>query len=125
MKKAVFLGLLLLVSCGKSEQAVTTTAAAPAPAAAGGNLENGKQLMVQYGCNGCHVIPGMGGGNLGPSLERYGSNGTIVQKFPNNMATLTQWIMSPQSMDPNTTMPPSGMSEPDARDAAAFLLSFK
>ena len=124
MKKAVFLALLLLVACGKSEQPAPKTASAPP--AAFGNAVRGKELINQYGCTGCHVVPGMGaGGNLGPSLEKYGTQSMIVQKFPNTPENLTKWIVSPQSFDPNTTMPPSGMAEADARDAAAYLLAHK
>jgi cytochrome c1 len=125
MKKALFIGLLLLAACSKSEQPAANTPAA-APATASADTGRSTELINQYGCVGCHVIPGFGGGGtLGPSLEHYGKAGTIVQKFPNNPQNLTQWLVSPQSMDPNTTMPPSGMSEAEAKVVATYLLTLK
>ena len=129
MKKLLFTSLLLLVACNKAAEqpAPPPSAAAVVQGNAGGpNLARGKQLMSEYACVSCHVIPGFDvGGSLGPSMEGWGKKETIVQKFPNTPANLAQWIINPQSLDPETTMPPSGMADGDARDAAAFLLSLK
>ena len=45
----------------------------------------------------------------------------IAGNFPNAPATLTHWIMEPQSMKPKTAMPDLGISSRQARDITAFL----
>src|SRR3954466_4309879 len=100
MKRLLFLALLL--AAGKKE----TPAPSPTAAVVTDTATHAKDLMNQYTCVGCHVIPGVqGGGNLGPSLEHWGSKQTIINKFPNTEQSLMQWLVSPQSLDPNTTMP--------------------
>jgi cytochrome c1 len=128
MKRLLSTSLLLVVACSKpSEQTAPPPPVAVAQqASATDGVARGKQLMGEYACVSCHVIPGFDvGGSLGPSMEGWGKKETIVQKFPNTPANLAQWIINPQSLDPDTTMPPSGMTDGDARDAAAFLLSLK
>ena len=120
--------LLLLAACNRGE-AAKHTAAPAAPAAPGiGDAARGRQLAAQYGCNVCHVIPGVDGpqGSLGPSLQGLASRPTIslgaVQNTPENLAT---FIQDPATLNPQSSMPPSGVSEQDARDLAAFLLTLK
>lgn len=121
--------LMLLVACGRGEAAKQPAApAAPAAAPTGGNAARGPQLAAQYGCHACHVIPGVPGaqGTLGPSLQGLGSRPAIsmgaVQNTPENLA---QFIQDPATLNPQSSMPPSGASDEDARDLAAFLLTLK
>jgi cytochrome c len=43
--------------------------------------------------------------------------------LPNNQDNLIRWIRNPQAIDPDAAMPNMGVSERDARDISAYLLS--
>lgn len=122
---------LLAVACNRDEAAKPM--AKPAPAAAtrnveSGNAERGKALAAQYGCNVCHVVPGVEGpqGSLGPSLAGVASRPAIsygkVQNTPEN---LVKYVQDPPSMNPQSSMPPIGLTDVDAKDIAAYLLTLK
>ncbi len=83
----------------------------------------GKQVIEQFECGSCHTIPGIRGANgvFGPPLMWFGKRSYIAGDFPNTPATLTEWIMNPPAMKPKTAMPLLGLSEDQARDAAAYL----
>ncbi len=36
-----------------------------------GNSATGRELLARYGCSRCHIIPGVGGGRVGPLLTRF------------------------------------------------------
>ncbi len=91
----------------------------------GGDPSRAPEIMRRYGCAGCHTIAGIPGaaGQVGPQLS-----GLIHRVYVGGVATntpdhLVQWIMSPQILSPNSAMPPSGISETEARDVAAYLYS--
>jgi cytochrome c len=124
---SLLLTIAILAACNRSETAVPqTTVSAPPPAA--GNADRGKQVAVQFGCGVCHVIPGLEGaeGALGPSLAGVASRPAIsegvVQNTPANM---TKYILSPASMNPQSRMPPMGVSPAEAEDITAFLMTLK
>ena len=86
----------------------------------------GRQLMSQYQCGSCHLIPEVpGGGQRGPALERFGRRSYIAGQWPNTPETLQQWLRDPPAMQPGTAMPRLGVSEQDARDMAGYLLSLR
>jgi cytochrome c2 len=94
----------------------------------GGEPEQGKQLMqVTYGCGACHVIPGVPGatGKVGPPLDYFAERVFIAGQLPNTPDNLVRWIRNPQSVEPGTAMPDLGVSEPHARDIAAYLLTLR
>jgi cytochrome c2 len=114
------------VACNRGEQAQTATTS-PAPAVAT-DVTPGKQLIVQYGCTVCHVIPGIDGpqGSLGPTLAGIAtrpmlSNGT-VQNTPANLA---RFVQTPQALNPQSSMPPIGLSDADAEAIAAYLQTLR
>lgn len=130
---AVLLASTLLLACQKKEatgpdqQPFATTAGA-GTASAGGDPKKGLALASQYGCNTCHIIPGVEGpqGGLGPSLAKIGSQGTIVEgQVKITPAVLAQYIQEPASVYPQSTMPPLGMPDSEAQDIAAYLLTLK
>ncbi len=91
----------------------------------GGDPDRAPELLRRYGCAGCHTISGVSGadGEVGPPLS-----GLIHRVYVGGVATntpdhLVQWITSPQSLSPQSVMPPSGISEAEARDVAAYLYS--
>ena len=114
MKKFVLLALLL-AAC-KRETNVND-----------GNIERGKQLVNQYGCGACHIVPGVPGatGMVGPPLDHVAQQQTLAGKYPNTPDVMTKWLQNPQAMDPNNTMPNLGVTPPDARDLTAFLFTLK
>jgi cytochrome c len=93
----------------------------------GGDPGRGRVLMVRYGCSACHRTPGVwpSGEGVGPPLgglsERVYIGGVIINK----PANLVAWIVDPQAVDPQTAMPKTGISEPEARDVAAYLYSIR
>jgi cytochrome c len=92
-----------------------------------GDPKRGADLVRNYGCGGCHEIPGVANadGNVGPPLHRVGTRTYIagfLQNSPDNMAF---WIVNPQKVLPGNAMPQMGIPEGDARDIAAFLYTLK
>jgi cytochrome c len=85
----------------------------------------GKQALIDYGCIACHVIPGVPGADsyVGPPLDRFGQRSYIAGALANNQDNLVRWVMNPQAVEPGTVMPDLGVSEEDAINIAAYLLS--
>lgn len=94
---------------------------APVPAVA--DAARGRTLFAQYGCNGCHVIPGVTGSRtlVGPPLDGFGRRALIAGRVDNTTEQLAAWLRDPGAVDPDTAMPNMGVSERDARDMAAWL----
>jgi cytochrome c len=89
----------------------------------GGNPDNAGQLATRYGCSGCHAIPGLPGadGQVAPSLAGLRHRVFIGGVLRNNAENLVNWIVAPQQTSPRSAMPPTGISEAEARDIAAYL----
>ncbi|MDO9359702.1 MAG: c-type cytochrome [Polaromonas sp.] len=98
-----------------------------AQATAQGDLAVGQRLLTQYQCGSCHAIPGISAarGIQGPSLEAFGKRSYIAGRVPNFPDALAQWLVSPQSLVPDTTMPAMGVSPDEARHMAAYLGSLE
>ena len=112
MRVAILLALVSLVACGRE-----------APDTSGGDTENGRLLLRQFGCGSCHEIPGVATarGKVGPPLAGIGSRVYIAGVLPNTPDRLAAFIRSPQLAHPNTVMPDLGVSEEHARDMVAYL----
>jgi cytochrome c len=82
-------------------------------------------LMIQYGCPTCHVIPGVPGavGNVGPSLRSVAHRSYLAGTLPNTPTNMEHWIMHPQSIHPGTAMPDMGVTPSDAQRISDFLES--
>jgi cytochrome c2 len=108
MKRLMFGLFLLAAACQQKESA---------------NVGAGKAAIEKYGCNACHVIPGIEGprGMAGPSLEHLKNRSVLAGKLPNNPETLAKWVQNPQAMDPQNAMPNVGVTPDDARAIAAYL----
>jgi cytochrome c1 len=93
----------------------------------GGDPENAPLSLVQYGCTSCHVIPNMpnASGYVGPSLVDIGKRVYIGGVLTNTPENLIRWIVNPRAIDPQSAMPATGISEPEARDVAAYLYSIR
>jgi cytochrome c len=95
--------------------------------AAPAQIARGQQLLAQYQCGSCHVVPGaaIARGRVGPPLDGFGRRSYIAGHVPNGPEALARWIEAPAALVPDTTMPSMGVSPADARDLAAYLLALK
>lgn len=93
----------------------------------GGDPERGKGSVKKYGCNACHAVPGIPGANgqVGPSLEGIGSRASLAGQLPNTPENLMKWVQDPQGVRPGTAMPDMGVTDEDARDITAYLLTLR
>ncbi|HVL55523.1 MAG TPA: c-type cytochrome [Burkholderiaceae bacterium] len=93
----------------------------------GADPERGRLLVRQFGCGACHLIPGvpLAHGNVGPSLERVARQVYLAGVLPNSPDNLVRWIRFPQQISPPSAMPQLNISEAQARDIAAYLLTLE
>lgn len=93
----------------------------------GASQQSAPDLMIQYGCPTCHVVPNVPGavGKVGPSLRSLSQRSYLAGSLPNTPDNLVQWIMHPQHFQPGTAMPEMGVTEQDAHRIAAFLNSIR
>jgi len=107
--------LALLAGCGPNR---------PAPGVQG-DPQRGKIAVTQYACHSCHSVPGVSGSKVyvGRPLDDLGKRRFIAGKLPNTQANLVRFIRDPQAIDPGIAMPALGVSERDALDISAYLLS--
>jgi cbb3-type cytochrome oxidase cytochrome c subunit len=86
-----------------------------------GDADNGKQLMENIGCVGCHQVEGIDdkwnavGQRKGPYLVHLGSK--VDPDW------LVSWLKQPNHYDPTTIMPSFRLSEKEANDIATYLLA--
>lgn len=92
-----------------------------------GNIERGKIAMQQYGCVGCHEVPGVVGAihPVGPPLAGMAKRGFIGGVLPNTRENMVRWLRDPQAIDPRSAMPNLGVSVQHANDLAAYLESLE
>ena len=102
---------------------VVQAAESPVYVIAGASIERGRQVIEAAGCAACHTIPGVPAalGNVGPPLARIGDRTFIAGMLTNTPANMIRWLRFPQSVVPGNAMPDMKLSDPDARDIAAFL----
>ncbi|MES2756362.1 MAG: c-type cytochrome [Pseudomonadota bacterium] len=118
MKRSASLLLVLaLAGCGER----------PLPAGIQGNPERGRVALTQYACRACHMIPGVTGSEVyvGRPLGGLAARPFIAGALPNTQENLVRWIRDPKAVDPLTAMPALDVTEADARDMAAYLLTLR
>lgn len=95
-------------------------AAAPGAAEA---VRHGHAAVQRHGCQGCHVIPGVVGGDrhVGPPLAGFARRTLIAGRLPNTPANLAAWIRDPQAIAPGSAMPASPLDATEAFAIAAYL----
>ncbi len=93
----------------------------------GGDPQRGAQVISQFRCGACHIIPGIRNANglVGPPLNLFGRRTFVGGEVPNTPDNLVRWILSPKSIEPGTAMPELGLNEQQARDAAAYLYTLR
>lgn len=92
-----------------------------------GDPARGRELVQQYGCGACHVIPGigLGTGTVGPPLTRFGERQYIAGTLANTPDNMVAWIVNPQRINPRTAMPNTGVTPDEAFHMAAYLYDLK
>ncbi len=90
-----------------------------------GNAAAGKKLIDQIGCKGCHVIgddvrmrEARGTSyDIAPELTRVGSK--------TNPDWVYEWIRNPRAVNPDARMPNLRLSDQEAKDITAYLMTLK
>ncbi|MBC8119689.1 MAG: c-type cytochrome [Burkholderiaceae bacterium] len=92
-----------------------------------GEATRGRAALAQYGCNGCHRIPGITGAkvDVGPPLAGVARRQLIAGQMANTPEAMALWLRDPQRIDPLTAMPNLGVTSQDARDMAAYLATLQ
>jgi cytochrome c2 len=106
-----------LVACGGPPDRTPTLGDA--------NVAAGRQLVADKGCVACHTLPDVKWprGGLGPSLEGFGRQGLIAGRLPNQPGVLMQFVRNAPALVPGTAMPAILMTDQEARDVTAYLLT--
>ena len=93
----------------------------------GGDSARAVAAMRDLGCGACHQIPGVRGavGLVGPPLNHMASRSYIAGVMDNTPDNMILWLRWPQGVLPMSGMPNLGMTETQARDIAAYLLSLR
>ena len=92
-----------------------------------GNSKNGEKLYGQLGCQGCHVIepePFVEENNSYNLLNKHGSN-LIGLGSKTTPEWLFNWLKNPAEYWPDTKMPNMRLSDEEAKDITAYLMSMK
>lgn len=115
---------------GLYEQAVTASATAhcgPPAKSAPPDAARGRTTMRQYGCHGCHIIPGIVGPDVhvGPSLRDFARRPLIAGTIPNTPENVVRWLRDPPALRPHSLMPDLGVTEQHARDMHAYLATLE
>ncbi|NOX53971.1 MAG: c-type cytochrome [Planctomycetes bacterium] len=94
------------------------------------NIARGKRLVVEHGCLGCHKYRGRGG-TIGPDITYVGDK-TVHQfdfRHVEGEHTVENWLVShfksPSAVVPGTLMPDMGLTDQEAHDLAAYMMSLK
>ncbi|HYG42768.1 MAG TPA: c-type cytochrome [Bordetella sp.] len=118
---------LLAVLAGCSDTPEPLAPPAQASALAGADIERGRQRIADHGCVSCHTIPGVKGpfARVGPSLQHVADRAYLGGVLANTPEDLVRWLRDPPAVSPHTAMPNVGLSEADARDVAAYLLTLR
>jgi len=89
------------------------------------DAKRGRTAIQQYACVTCHDIPGIVGSNapVGPPLKGIAKRAFVAGVLPNSTDAMIRWLVSPQAVSPGNAMPDLGVTEQDAADIAAFLVT--
>lgn len=123
---AVLVALVALAFYGP-DGILPRAAEAAAQAAAPGDAANGAVLLTKYGCDACHIIPGVRTANspVGPPLTAWAQRRYIAGALPNNYENTVRWLMDPQAIEPGTAMPNMDVTQEHARDMTAYLFRLR
>ena len=96
-------------------------------AVTGGDPARGRLYLAQFGCGGCHMIPGVDAatGQVGPELGNIARRVYVAGVLTNSTDNLIRFIVDPKAVDDKTAMPRTGITAGQARDVAAYLYSLR
>ncbi|MBO9544623.1 c-type cytochrome [Caulobacter sp.] len=116
MASAAVIGLAGLVACAEKPPHRTISGADP---------KQGLALIESQGCGACHQIPGVAWprGEVGGSLAGFADRALIAGRHPNQPEVLVRWLRDPPALSPDTAMPATTLTDAQARDVAAYLLT--
>lgn len=97
------------------------------PALDSASVDTGRRLVAEKGCVACHTFPDVKWprGGLGPALQGFGRQGLIAGQLPNQPGVLMQFVRNAPELVPGTAMPAIPMSDQEARDVTAYLLTLQ
>ena len=115
---AGMLGSLLLAACGDGASSTSGYL---------GKSKTGIQAIAALGCGSCHAIPGIEWpqGRVGPSLEGFAERRLIAGQLANTPDNLVAFLLDPPQRVPGTGMLRIAMTEQQARDIGAYLLTLQ
>jgi mono/diheme cytochrome c family protein len=87
----------------------------------------GLVAIRQYGCQSCHIIPGITGAqvHVGPTLRNFASRPLLAGTVPNTPDNIVRWLREPQALRPRTLMPDLQVTEQHALDMQAYLATLE
>jgi cytochrome c1 len=93
----------------------------------GGDPARGRAQIHNYGCDGCHTIPGVRAATatVGPPLTQVGRRTYLAGRLQNTPENMLKWIRHPHSIDDRSAMPETGVTERDGRDIVAYLYTLR
>jgi mono/diheme cytochrome c family protein len=93
----------------------------------GGDPYKGRQRIMNYGCAGCHTIPGIpdADATVGPQLDRLAHRTYIAGVLKNTPDNMIAWIQNAPGVDEKTAMPNLHVTREDAKDIASYLYTLK
>ncbi len=94
------------------------------------SVSRGKQLVIQFGCLGCHTYRGRGGA-LGPDISYVGDKTVHDFDFSHvhseGKRTVSQWLQAPfrhpAAVSPGTLMPDFQLTALQTRDLTNYMLN--
>lgn len=97
------------------------------PTLADADAANGLRLVTEKGCVACHIFPDVPWprGGLGTSLHGFARQGLIAGRLPNQPGVLMQFVRNAPGLVPGSAMPAITMSDQEARDVTAYLLTLQ
>ena len=128
---------LVLAACAPPPPPPAPAASASKPAAAAasggavaGDVNAGKELFLRKGCVACHIAQGVQGatGTIGPNLNGIGDAAKrpkLADGGNNTPEHIREWIKDPQKLKPGTMMPNLQLTDKEADDLTALLLTLK
>lgn len=95
--------------------------------------EAGQKIFMTKGCVACHTIKGVSelavgarSRTSGPNLTHVGSRTTIAARtLAMNAQNIARWVKNPQAVKQGALMTNLGLSDQEAADVAAYLVSLK
>ncbi len=87
----------------------------------------GLQVIADVGCGACHRIPGLRWprGTVGPALDGFGDASLVAGHLPRRPDIVAAFVRDAPAVLPGTSMPAMPLTERDARDVAAYLLTLR